>query len=123
MNKRFFSILRDRLVPIKGFLSLAAFQLLFSVAYITFFTVRFRFKPSLIVVHLLLVVGIIAITTSLMSLPLCFKWFRSWRLTKYFLSLLPALAFLSLLLIYLCDFVSNSFWGSNINYTIVADYV
>ncbi len=122
MNRKIFTRWRDRLVSIKGFLYLAAFQLLFSVAYITFFSVYFRFNKSLIVVHLFLVIGIIIITTFLMGLPLLFARVRGWRLTKYFLTLIPALAFLSLLFIYICDFLGNSFWGSNINYTIVADY-
>lgn len=122
MNTRIFSIWRDRLVPIKGLLYPAVFQLLFSVTYISLFSIYFQFNKSLIAVHLVLVFGIIFVTTGLMSLPLCFARLRQWRLTKYFVSLIPALAFLSLLFIYICDFASNSFWGSNINYTIVADY-
>jgi glucan phosphoethanolaminetransferase (alkaline phosphatase superfamily) len=113
---------RDKFVLIKGLVYLAAFQLLFSVAYITIFSVYFRFQKSLIVVHLFLIFSAMIMTTLLMSLPLCFAWVRRWRFTRYFLSLIPALAFLSLLFIYICDFLSNSFWGSNVNYTLVADY-
>ena len=77
MNRKIFTRWRDRLVSIQGFLYLAAFQLLFSITYITFFSVYFRFNKSLIVVHLFLVIGIIIITTFLMGLPLLSKAVRS----------------------------------------------
>jgi glucan phosphoethanolaminetransferase (alkaline phosphatase superfamily) len=123
MSTKILRKLRDRLAPIRGLLYLAVFQLLFSAAYITFFSIYFQFNKSLIAVHLLLTLGLLIITILLMSLPLAVVRLRQWRVSKYLLSLIPALTFLCLLLIYIADFVSNSFWGSNINYTIVADYV
>src|ERR1044072_8125016 len=103
MNRKIFTKLWDRLVPIKGLLYLAALQLLFSAIYITFFSLYFQFKKSLIVVHLVLVLGLVLVTTFLMALPLGFARLRQWRLTKHLLSLIPALAFLSLLLIYISE--------------------
>ncbi|MEW6125794.1 MAG: sulfatase-like hydrolase/transferase [Acidobacteriota bacterium] len=73
-------------------------------------------------VHFILVLSVLALTTLLMSLPLSFTWFRRLRIARHLLSLFPALTFLALLFIYVSNFLSNSFWGSNINYTLVADY-
>ncbi len=110
------------IAPVQGAIWLASFYFLFSLVYIVVFTRHFNADPLVIPLHLFLVTGISSITILLSGLPLTSDAFRNWRMARFVTSLMPALFFTILVFLYIANFISNSFWGSNINYRITALY-
>jgi len=107
---------------IQGAIWLASFNFSFSLVYIVVFTRHFNVDPRVIPLHLFLVIGITSITILLSGLPLASESFRNWRLARFATMLAPALFFTILVFLYIADYVSNSFWGGNINYKMTAIY-
>jgi hypothetical protein len=107
---------------IQGSIWLASFNFALSLIYIVVFTRRFNADPRVIPLHLFLVLGITSITILLSGLPLSSDSFRKWRLARFATILIPGLFFTILVLLYIANYISNSFWGSNINYRMTAIY-
>lgn len=107
---------------IQGAIWLASFNFALSLIYIVVFTRRFNADPRVIPLHLFLVLGITSITILLSGLPLASDSFRKWRLARFATILIPGLFFTILVLLYIANYISNSFWGSNINYRMTAIY-
>lgn len=111
-----------KLAPLKGLVSLAALHLFVSLTYILVFSSRFHADKLVIPLHLWLMLSLLLLVTLLMGAPLRLTAFRNWRLARFFVALLPALLFTLIVLLYAANFISNSFWGSNINYKLTIDY-
>ncbi len=115
--------LRAQLAPVKGLVYILAGHLLFSLLYIIVFVWRFGSKMVIAPLHLLLILQMILTTTLLMGIPLLFKRFRRAKAAKFLVALIPACGSITLLFLYIADYVSNSFWGGNITYTLTWDYL
>src|SRR5260370_21148292 len=59
----------------------------------------------------------------MMGFPLKFEGFRNWRFARFFIAVPPAVSFTVLVLLYIANFISNTLWGSNINYRLTLDYM
>jgi glucan phosphoethanolaminetransferase (alkaline phosphatase superfamily) len=90
-----------------------------SAAFIFYFCRSFKISESLIAIHLPLAIGFFSLSMVVPGL-LLFGWPAGNRkLIKYFLALIPGLAFSGLVILYTADFASYMWTGSNINYELV----
>jgi glucan phosphoethanolaminetransferase (alkaline phosphatase superfamily) len=112
-----------RFAPVKGFVYILTAHLLFSLLYIVLFIWQFRSRILIAPLHLLLVLEIMLATILLMGLPLLSKRFRSLKAAKFLIVPIPACGSFALIFLYMCDYVSNRFWGGNVNYSLMWDYL
>src|SRR5438128_1733971 len=105
--------------PVRSFLCVLGAEAVIGLAYINYFCRAFGIDRSLLAVHLPLVLGLLAVSFLLPGLALFSRRVRNHRSTKYFLVLLPAVVTSTLLILYLADFASNVWLGSNITYRLV----
>ena len=108
--------------PLYGLLFMLAAEMIISVAYINYFCRSFKISKSLIAIHLPLVAGLFVITTLAPGLLLYNRRIRNSRFARYVLVTVPGLSFVGLLTLYLFDFASNVWMGSNINYRLAHLY-
>src|SRR5439155_17769655 len=95
-------------------------QAIISIAYINYFCRAFDVNRSLIAVHLPLVIGLLALSFFLPGLALRSRRVRGRRWTKYVLILPPAVVTSALLVLYLADFASNVWMGTNVTHKLAA---
>jgi glucan phosphoethanolaminetransferase (alkaline phosphatase superfamily) len=112
----------DKIKPVRALAIMLSFHALFSSAYILLFWKRFHTDVLVVPLHILLVLGMVSITILLMGLPLISDRFRNWRLARFIIALIPAIGFTVLVFLYIANVISNSFWGSNINYSLTRNY-
>lgn len=111
-----------RTAPLHGLLFMLAAELLVSVACINYFCRSFKISKSLIAIHLPLVTGLLVIATLGPGLLLYNRRIRDSGFARYFLVTGPVFAFALLLFLYIADFASNIWMGSNINYKVLGLY-
>jgi glucan phosphoethanolaminetransferase (alkaline phosphatase superfamily) len=107
--------------PIRPLVLTGFFNLALSAGYIMVFSRRFDFDARLVMLHLTVVAGLIALVIVL-GLSVYSRRVRESRAARMLLSLIPATGHVLLVFIYLIDFVSNRFWGSNINYDLAKEF-
>jgi glucan phosphoethanolaminetransferase (alkaline phosphatase superfamily) len=111
------SWLRTR--PLHGPLFVLLGETIISTAFIFYFCRSFKISKSLIAIHLPLAIGFFSLSMVVPGL-LLFGWpARRRKSLKYFLALIPGLAFSGLAILYTADFASYMWTGSNINYELV----
>jgi arylsulfatase A-like enzyme len=108
--------------PIRSLVYMLSFHVLFSLGYIGLFWKRFHPEVLVIPLHVSIVLGIVSITILLMGVPLIFDRFRNWRFARFIVALIPATGFTALVFLYIANFISNSFWSSNVNYRLARSY-
>lgn len=119
---RFSESFLRRIAPLQGLLFMLSAEAIVSVAYINYFCRSFKISRTLIAIHLPLVIGLLIVTALAPGLLLYNRRIRDSRISRYFLAIVPALVFVMLLVLYLFDFASNIWMGSNINYRLARLY-
>jgi glucan phosphoethanolaminetransferase (alkaline phosphatase superfamily) len=106
-------------VPLQGPLFVLLVETIVSAAFIYYFCRSFKISESLIAIHMPLAIGFFSLSMVAPGL-LLYGWpAKNRRSLKYFLVLIPGLAFSGLAMLYAADFASYKWTGSNINYELV----
>lgn len=111
-----------RTASLHGLLFMLATEIIVSVAFINYFCRSFKISRALIAIHLPLVTGLLVIAALAPGLLLYNRRIRDSGFARYFLVMAPVLVFVLLLALYLFDFASNLWMGSNINYKLAGLY-
>ena len=98
------------------------FHLGFSASWISYFSHSFHFGKRIVILHACIILSLFLVSNLLMGSVLSIRTVREWRFTRIILSVLCATTFSGLALLYVLDFVSNKYWGSNINLDLVSQY-
>lgn len=98
---------------------LIVFHLGFSFVFINTFARLFTYGRKAVVLHLLLIAGALSLLILLFT-ALALKWQTRTSITiRLLFSIVSALTFASLLLLYLADAVSNYLWYDNVSYELL----
>jgi glucan phosphoethanolaminetransferase (alkaline phosphatase superfamily) len=112
----------QRTGPLHGLLFMLAAEMIVSAACLNYFCRSFKISRALIAIHLPLVAGLFVITALAPAVLLYIRTIRRCGFTRYFLALGPVLGFVLLLVLYVFDFASNIWMGSNVNYKLARLY-
>jgi len=100
-------------------LYLFSFHLFLSVIGIALFRWFFAYGKKMAVLHVLLVAGLVATSILLLSLLTSIRGVAQWKYTRITLSVILSLGSMTLILLYVVDFLSNSLWGDHVSYDLV----
>ncbi len=108
-----------RSTPLGRLTILVGLQLLFSAAFVTYFSQSFDYGERLIVLHVSVVGAVMAFAALALSLVL---WTAPRAAARFVIGLAPACGFALLALLYGADLLSNRLWGHNVTYELAARY-
>ena len=107
---------------LRGLAVVVAFHLIFSLAGVYWLSSSFNLGKRLVLLHVSIVAGLIAVITLCLGLSLYSKWIKNRLTGKLLLSCIPAAGFAALTFLYLANYVSNARWANNFNYQILAQW-
>lgn len=106
--------------PLSKLALLFGLQLVFSAAYITYFSYSFDFGERVIALHVS-VVALVMISVALV-LGLALRRARS-APVRLLIAMVPAGAFATLILLYAANVLSTGAWGHNVTFDLAARYI
>jgi glucan phosphoethanolaminetransferase (alkaline phosphatase superfamily) len=109
-----------RRTPLYRLAALVALQLSFSAAYITYFSYSFNYGERLIALHVCVVATLAG--CGVVGLAVVAGRGRSFA-ARLLISIVPALAFALLTLLYATNYVSTGAWGHNVTFDLAARYL
>ncbi len=108
-----------RTAPLHALSFLLIAETVVSLAFITYFSRSFKISRVLILIHLPLATGLFVVSAVAPALLLYRRQIRARKSSRYLLALVPGFTFTSLVFVYVVDFASYRWMGSNVNYKLV----
>jgi glucan phosphoethanolaminetransferase (alkaline phosphatase superfamily) len=97
---------------------LLIFHLSFSLTFIIIFGSEFGYGRRMMLLHLLLILGIACLVMVILAWMASLSLFKNSIVTRLVISIIPAVCFTLLVVLYVANFVSNRWWFDNLSYEI-----